>query len=70
MKVTKWNVQLARWEVEKKLQELGDVFAEHVKLTFLMRNPEEPDGSMIITSDTLPEIIKAVQKLKKDGEKS
>jgi hypothetical protein len=70
MKVTKWNVQLARWEVEKKLQELGDVFAEHVKLTFLMRNPEEPDGSMIITSDTFPEIIKAAQKLKKDGEKS
>ena len=39
--------------IASHLDELSDLFADHCKLTFIMRNPEVEDGNLICTDDDL-----------------
>ncbi len=59
------QLQMVRWEVERSLQKLSDFFAPHCQLTFLMRNPKEQDGDLIVTTDSLEAVSEAVEKLKR-----
>lgn len=53
--------------VQRHLAEMADLFVPGVKLTFLMRNPDAPDGSMLITDeDDLYEIERAIARLQGD----
>lgn len=52
------RIAYGRAEVESRLKSLADnVFEPGVKLTFIMRNPCEPDGSMIITDEETPDAL-------------
>lgn len=42
---------------------LEPLFKPHCKLTLLMRNPKSDDGDMIVTTDDLGAIIKAIERL-------
>ena len=60
----RWErLDYARRQIEDKMRSLADnVFAPGVKLTFVMRNPAEPDGGMIVTDEADPDdLIEAIR---------
>lgn len=59
---TPYRVQLARAEVARHLGQLERIFKPGVKLTFLMRDPENPECDLLITADTLDGIAAAVER--------
>ena len=53
------------------LHQIADLFKPGAKLTLVVRVPEFPDGTrdVLLTDDTAPEIIKAIEALAKRPER-
>jgi hypothetical protein len=58
------RVMTAAREVERHLLEIAKLFQPRCKITFLMRDPTTDEGDLLLTDDTLNEIIKAVERSK------
>ena len=54
-------------EVGEAILGLEHCFQPWCKLTFLMRNPKEPDGSLIFTSDSFDQIHEAIRGIEEKG---
>ena len=54
------TLQDARARIELALAKLSLLFAEHCRVTFIMRNPQEKDGDLIIGNDQLEDVRDAV----------
>jgi hypothetical protein len=52
-----------RARVADQLVDMESMFDSRCKLTFVMRSPHLPDGDLIVTSDDVALVIKAVQRL-------
>ena len=53
-------------EVANRLAGMEELFAPEVKLTFIMRHPDNPKAYMFITRDDPDELIALLQRIKKD----
>lgn len=52
------------FRVKMALCDLEDLFDEDVKLTFVARNPKDPDAHYAVTHDKLDDVIQALERLK------
>lgn len=60
------NLFFARLDIERKLDEIREAhFKPEVKLTFVMRHPDMPDCHLVITDDSVDEIVAALEHDKK-----
>ena len=57
-----FKLQLARAEIERALESQEPLFVPGVKLTFIMRDPENDEADLIVTADTLDGIGAAVER--------
>ena len=57
------SIEQAKREVEKALSDLRPrVFTDMVKLTFIMRHPNNSECEMIVTDDDLDEVKKTIER--------
>lgn len=52
-----------RDRIADRLADMELMFDPRCKLTFVMRAPHLPDGDVIVTSDDIPSVIKAIERL-------
>jgi hypothetical protein len=51
-------------ECMRHLDEMADLFKPRCKLTFLMRDPDNQEAEMLLTTDGIDELIKALERAK------
>lgn len=51
-------------QVEEYLTEIEALFKPHCRITFLMRDPQNPECEMLLTRDDLDEVAKAIERAK------
>ena len=56
-----------RREASHHLEQIAKLFKPGMKITLVVRNPDEPDGEQdtLLTDDTIPEVIRALEQLAK-----
>jgi hypothetical protein len=57
------KTEYARDVISNELAKLEKLFLPHCRLTFIMRNPEEEDGDMVITNDKLADLRDVLDKM-------
>ena len=57
----KVDLAIARQKVEQHLLEIEELFKPQCFLTFVMRNPDNEDSFLVITKDSLQEVVETVQ---------
>lgn len=63
MALTASEKQRLRAEIAARLGEMEPMFDPRCKLTFVMRSPHLPDGDVIVTSDSIPDVLRAIERL-------
>lgn len=52
-----------RDHIAVRLLAMESMFDERCKLTFVMRAPHLDDGDLVVTSDSIPDVVTALQRL-------
>lgn len=56
------RIDLVHDEVARSLGRLESLFVDEVKLTFIARLPGNPEADIVITTDSLEELAKVVER--------
>jgi hypothetical protein len=56
------RVARMRAEVERHLMEIADLFVTGTKLTFIARHPLDTERDVLISNDSIEEIVRGVQR--------
>lgn len=61
------RIENMRRSASHHLEQIAKLFNPGMKLTLVVRNPDEPDGSqnVLLTDDTIPEVVLALEQLAK-----
>ncbi len=55
------RVEMACAEVQRHMREIKALFVEDARITVLVRLPGDPDADIVVTADSMDEVIKALQ---------
>jgi len=60
-----YELLVIKQKISNYLNKIEKLFAPYCKVTFLMRNPKEEDGDLLMTNDDLDKVIAAITQLQK-----